>query len=115
MSIIAASWAAVRPGTNVRVGSKPEKLNASRCFLLFPQQRTSRPHNLVPIGGLVAFDHRSGSFCFLRPEFLRVNEAHRSRADKLQRFDHPPPHGWSGRTRGSKSDLKYSQPQCLLL
>src|SRR5258705_5677592 len=27
--------------SNVRVGSKPEKLNASKCFPLFTQQRTS--------------------------------------------------------------------------
>ena len=36
--------------------------------------------------------------------FLRLKEAHRSRAHKLQRFDHPPPEGLIGR-RGSKSDL----------
>src|SRR5260370_32241308 len=40
------------------------------CFLLF-LNNGHQSHNLVPIGGLVAFDHRSGSFCFLRPEFLR--------------------------------------------
>src|SRR5258705_7704087 len=43
-----------------------------------------------------------------------MNQAHRSAGKIAPRFDHPPPHGWSGRTRGSKSDLKYSQPQCLL-
>jgi hypothetical protein len=34
-----------------------------------------------------------------------MKEAHRSRAHKLQRFDHPHP-GLSGRTRGSQSDLE---------
>jgi hypothetical protein len=31
-------------------------------------------HSLLPIGRRVAFDHRSGSFVFLKPEFLRVND-----------------------------------------
>src|SRR5258705_4764810 len=43
-----------------------------------------------------------------------MNQAHRSAGKIAPRFDHPPPYGWSGRSRGSKSDLKYSQPQCLL-
>ncbi len=60
------------------------------CFLLF-LNNGHQSHNLVPIGGLVAFDHRSGSFCFLRPEFLRVNEPHRSASSLRQRIDHPPP------------------------
>src|SRR5258707_9360350 len=30
-------------------------------------------------------------FLYLIPNFLRMKEAHRSGADKLQRFDHPPP------------------------
>jgi len=29
------------PNCNVRFGSKPEKLNESKCFPLFTQQRTS--------------------------------------------------------------------------
>ena len=32
-----------------------------------------------------------GLFVFLIPEFLRVNEAHRSGAFKPRRFDHPSP------------------------
>jgi hypothetical protein len=32
----------------------------------------------LPIGRLVAFDHRSGFFCFKKLEFLRANEPHRS-------------------------------------
>src|SRR5258705_12694561 len=58
--------------------------------------------------------HHTSGLSVFNSNSVRVNQAHRSSADKLQRFDHPPPHGWSGRTRGSKSDLKYSQPQCLL-
>jgi hypothetical protein len=34
--------------------------------------------SLVAIGRLVAFDHRSGSFFFLKPKILRMKEAHRS-------------------------------------
>jgi hypothetical protein len=48
--------------------------------------------------------HTSGLFV-LNSIFLRMNQAHRSGADKRQRFDHPPTLGLSGRTRGSKSDL----------
>ena len=44
--------------------SRRPRSQPSKCFLLFPQQRTSRPRfvSLVAIGRLVAFDHRSGSF-----------------------------------------------------
>src|SRR5258708_2874316 len=46
--------------------------------------------------------HTSGLFEF-NSEILRMN--HRSAGKIAQRFDHPPPVGWSGRTRGSKSNL----------
>ena len=48
---------------------------------------------------------RKVGFLDLIPKSLRKNQAHRSGADKRQRFNHPPPAGLSGRTRGSKSDL----------
>jgi len=72
------------------------------CFLLF-LNNGHQSHNLVPIGGLVAFDHRSGSFCFLRPEFLRVNEDHRSATPSRQRFYHPPPSLGEARQRAVTS------------
>jgi hypothetical protein len=52
----------------------------------------------------VAADSLGGLFVFI-PNFLRMKEAHRSGADKRRRFDHPPPSAFTGRTRGSKSDL----------
>src|SRR5882757_411497 len=48
---------------------------------------------------------RKVGFLDLIPKSLRTNQAHRSGGGKRQRFNHPPPAGLSGRTRGSKSDL----------
>src|ERR1700686_1564994 len=45
-------------------------------------------------GGLFVFNSHS----------VRMNQDHRSGADKRQRFDHPPPWALTGRPRGSKSD-----------
>ena len=52
------------------------KLKSSRRANVFCSSLNNehQEHSLVPIGRLVAFDHRSGSFVFLKPEFLRVNE-----------------------------------------
>src|SRR6476620_1074840 len=47
----------------------------------------------------------SGVFLLKKANFVPMNQDHRSGADKRQRFNHPPPAGLSGRTRGSKSDL----------
>ena len=90
-------------------GSKAEKLRLSKCLLLFPQQRTfikataanstridaarnKPPHpELIDkfADWLIALS--SGGLFVLNSNFLRVNEAHRSGADKRQRFEHPPP------------------------
>src|SRR5258706_10274222 len=59
-------------------GSKAEKLRASKCFLLFPQHRTSRLRYVSPVPSLVAFDHRSGFSLLKKLELSGVNEPHRS-------------------------------------
>ena len=55
-------------------GSQAEKLKGSKCFLLFSQQRTSRPRYVSLVPSLVALDHRSGFFALKKLELLRVNE-----------------------------------------
>ena len=75
---------------HVAFGSKPEKLNESKCFPLFTQQRTSMHGYVlfVPIESAYAFDPRSGRFFLKKPEFcVRM----RSAGKHAQRFDHPPP------------------------
>ena len=94
---------------DVARGSKAEKLRLSKCLLLFPQQRTfikataanstridaarnKPPHpELIDkfADWLIALS--SGGLFVFNSNFLSVNEAHRSGADKRQRFDHPPP------------------------
>jgi hypothetical protein len=59
-------------------GSNPEKLNASKCFPLFSQQRTSRAKALWPIACLVASDPRSGFSILKKLKILRMNQDHRS-------------------------------------
>jgi hypothetical protein len=64
------------PDSDVRSGSQAEKLKASKCFLLVPQQRTRGYVSLVPTGPLVAFDHQSGFSVLKIMEFLRAKETH---------------------------------------
>jgi hypothetical protein len=49
-----------------------QKLKGSRRADVFCSSLNNghQDHNLVPIGGLVAFDHRSGSFCFFKTGIL---------------------------------------------
>src|SRR6266851_3332567 len=88
---------------DVAYGSKAEKLRLSKCLLLFIKAtaanstridaaRNKPPHpELIDkfADWLIALS--SGGLFGLNSNFLRVNEAHRSGADKRQRFDHPPP------------------------
>src|SRR5260370_14043992 len=46
--------------------------------------------SLVPIGRLLAFDHRSGLSVLKKLKILRMNQSHRSVALTAQRFDPPP-------------------------
>ena len=71
-------------------------------FLLFPQQRTSRPRFVSPVPSLVAFDHRGGFSLLKKLELLRVNESHRSPCSKRQRFAHPPPDDLAGEVAAYK-------------
>src|SRR6266478_7956456 len=45
---------------NVAFGSKPEKLNKSKCFPLFTQQRTSPRYFGMSVSWLTLFDHLVG-------------------------------------------------------
>src|SRR5712675_208089 len=65
-----------------RVANGPDALEM-RCPLLSRKQTS--------IGR-----RRKVGFLDLIPKSLRTNQAHRSSADKLQRFDHPPHWGLSG-------------------
>jgi hypothetical protein len=72
-----------------------QKLNSSSRANVFCSSLNNghQDHSLVPIGRLVALDHRSGRFVLKKLEFLRANEAHRSAPSPRQRFDHPPTMG----------------------
>src|SRR5712672_1621002 len=73
-------------------GSKAEKLEASKCFLLFPQQRTSRPlMSACADGSPCSFRPPKGVFPLKKVNFLPMNQAHRSAPNAAQRIDHPPP------------------------
>ena len=69
------------------------------CVTTLTQEKTENRRRRNAHGG------RLGGLSGFNSKILRTNHAHRSGADKRQRFNHPPPAGLSGRTRGSKSDL----------
>ena len=95
-----------------------QKLNSSSranvfCLSLDNGHRGRGYVSLVPIGRC-SFRPPKWVFCFKkRVEFLRANGAHRSGADKRQRFDHPPPWALTGRTRGS-NQIATLATECLL-
>jgi hypothetical protein len=62
--------------------------------------------NLVPIGGLVAFEPRSGFSVLKKLKILRMNQAHRSASSSRQRIDHPHPEGLTTRLVPVEVDLK---------
>src|SRR6267378_4080166 len=64
---------------------------------LFPRKQTwIGPARAGKLGEFQRFS--PGGLFGLSFNFLRMNQAHRSGADKRQRFNHPPPVGSSGRT-----------------
>src|SRR5258706_15994303 len=72
---------------------------------LFPRKQTwSGPARAGKLGEFQPFS--PGGLFGLSFNFLRMNQAYRSGADKRQRFNHPPPAGLSSRTRGPKSALE---------
>jgi hypothetical protein len=59
---------------------------------LFPRKQTwIDPARAGKLGEFQRFS--PGGLFGLNSDFLRVNQDHRSRADRLQRFDHPPSQG----------------------
>jgi hypothetical protein len=111
-------------------GSKPEKLRLSKCLLLFPQQRTfikataanstridaarnKPPHpELIDKSADWLTALSSGGLFVFNSNFLRMNQPHRSAAKSGQRFDHPPPLGFTALRLKIRSQRL--QLQCLL-
>src|SRR5260370_288375 len=58
------------------MGSQAEKLKASKCFLLFPQQRTSRPRYVSLVPNIVASTTETGLSVFKNWNFFHANQAH---------------------------------------